>query len=223
MLRQLTPLARGLVMILVKTEGTAQFCGTGFICHNGYVFTCAHILNLTAEITIAPTQPIDRFEQRTLTQVSTLPAMVAQYDSVNDVALLKVTPTQSIIAPNNQFAPGESIAVGTSVGCLGVPFGGRGMHTPKLTSSIICGKSISETGTKTLHLDANIHEGNSGGPIIDVTSKKIIGIVTGRFSPTGREASIRIGDFGLGQDSTISYGVPIEYAQALLQEELRNG
>jgi S1-C subfamily serine protease len=114
---------------------------------------------------------------------------------------------------------GETIPVGAVVGCLGIPFGARGLHTPKLTSSIVCGKSITEEGTKQLHIDANIHDGNSGGPIIEAASGQIVGIITGRFSPTGTTASIRIGEFGLGQESTISFGIPIEYGHMLMKEE----
>src|SRR5205823_3356845 len=95
----------------------------------------------------------------------------------------------------------------------------RGMHTLKLTSTIVCGKSITESGSKRLHLDANMHEGNSGGPVVSAATGRIIGIVAERFSPTGSAPSVSIGNFPLGMESTISFAIPIEYALPLLRED----
>jgi S1-C subfamily serine protease len=212
--------AGGIIMVLTRNGENVNFCGTGFICHDaGYFLTCAHIIDLTAELCICVPPPIDQFSSRTLTRVDTLPAMVAQFDALGDVALLKLTGPGVVSTSKNWMGRGESVDIGASVACLGIPFGSRGLHTPKLTGSTICGKSLGENGAKQLHLDANIHEGNSGGPIIEIASNQIVGIVTGRFSPTGNEANVRIGDFALGQESTVSFGVPIEYPRILMEEE----
>jgi S1-C subfamily serine protease len=210
----------GLVMILARKGEKVTFCGSGFICHrNGYFLTCAHIIDLTAELCVCVPPSIEQFLPKTLTRVHSLPVMVAQFDAVGDVALLKLTGEGAVSTPHNWMGKGEAIAIGTSVACLGIPFGSRGLHTPKITASIICGKSMNDDGAKQLYLDANIHEGNSGGPIIEVASNQVIGIVSGRFSPTGAQPMIAIGNFGLGQESTISFGIPIEYARILLEEE----
>ncbi len=108
--------------------------------------------------------------------------------------------------------------VGSSVGYLGYPFGQSGLHTLKVSQTIISSKVISD-GTKQFQLDAMIHEGNSGGPLIDLSSNKVIGIISGRFSPTGNGGTVRIGNHALGTDSTISFATIITYGIELMKSE----
>ena len=64
-----------------------------------------------------------------------------------------------------------------------------------------------------------VHEGYIGGPLIDLASGQIIGVISGRFSPTGNSASVRMGNHALGTESTISYATSIAYALALIKSE----
>ena len=64
-----------------------------------------------------------------------------------------------------------------------------------------------------------VHEGNSGGPLLELSTGQIIGVVLGRFSPTGSGGGIRIGNHPLGTESTISYAACISYGRALLKAE----
>jgi len=106
-------------MVMAAEGDNVAFCGTGFICHrSGYVLTCAHILNLTAKLSIVPAQPINQFSPRTLTRVNTIPVVIAQFDAVHDVAMLKITVQVTAAIPTNWMGRGETIAAGTSVGCL---------------------------------------------------------------------------------------------------------
>jgi len=152
-------------------------------------------------------------------RVQAFPATVAQFDAINDVALLKLPESVSVTVADLWVGQGVRISVGASVAALGVPFGNRGLHTVKLTGTLISGKSLTDQGSKRLHLDANVHEGNSGGPVVEVATGRIVGVVSGRFSPVGSGAGISIGDFALGSDSTISFAVPIEYGVALMRAE----
>lgn len=212
--------AGGIVMLVTHNEDGVEFRGSAFLCHSkGYALTAAHQVDLMAKLAVAPSQPIDEFVPATLTRVHAHPVTVAQFDAVNDVALLKLPENVSVTVADHWVGQGERIVVGASVAALGVPFGNRGLHTVKLTGTLISGKSLTDQGSKRLHLDANVHEGNSGGSVVEVATGRIVGVVSGRFSPVGSGAGISIGGFALGSDSTISFAVPIEYGVALMRAE----
>jgi serine protease Do len=223
MLRRIATQHAGGTLMVVRHNGDdgVEFLGSGFLCHRkGAVLTSAHNLNPMDKIAVTPGQPINEFSRRTLDRVHTIEMQISQFDPVNDVALLM--PKQADLpcnVPSNIFCNAEDLPVGASVAYIGFPYASKGLHTTKISQSIICGKSLSESGTCQLHIDANVHEGNSGGPVIDVSSGQVVGIVSGRFSPTGSDGNIMIGDFALGTESTISFVSTISYGIALMKAE----
>lgn len=220
-MHQVTSQSGLVVMIVSQTESSVGFLGSGFVCNaDGYILTCAHILNLTAKLAIVSPPPIDEFAPLTAGRVEVTFVEVVQIDPENDVALLKPKAEIRSHLSEKFLDPFDNVTVGQEVGCLGIPFGDRGLHTQKLSRTIICGKSVTASGSRRLHLDANLHEGNSGGPVLSTTTGQVIGLVSGRFSPVGTTgASISIGGMELGSDSTISFAVPIGYARDLLKRE----
>lgn len=214
----------GCLMIVRHSENNVEFLGTGFLCHSkGYILTCAHTISLTDKISAVPTLPINQFNPSTLTRVNVIPVSVAQYDAQNDVALLKFSSPQTVSVPDKLFGQDDAVFVGASVCYMGFPFGHSGLHSLKVSGSLISAKVISTAGTKQFQFDAMVHEGNSGGPLIELATGQIIGVVVGRFSPTGSGGGIRIGNHPLGTESTISYATCIGYGRALLQNEGLNG
>lgn len=211
----------GLVVMIAAVAPTgATFLGSGLVCSlSGHILTCAHLLELTASLHISVPPAINSFAPMTAGRTHFSSVSVVQIDAKSDLALLKLSDQVSIQMMPNLFGRGETTPVGTAVGCLGIPFGDKGHHTLKLTSTIICGKSVSPTGAKQLHLDANMHSGNSGGPVINPITGQVIGLVSGRFSPVGPNPGIMIGNVPLGADSTISFAIPIEHAFPLMQAE----
>lgn len=210
----------GCMMVVKKQDDQeVRFVGTGFLCHNkGYILTCAHNINLTDKLAIIPPQPLTDFNQLTLERVNAIDVTIVQHDSKNDVSLLKITNPPSLSVSMKVFGNEETSHVGSTVCYLGFPFGQIGLHTLKVSQSIISSKVKSHSGTHQYQLDAMVHEGNSGGPLIDYNSGQIIGIISGRFSPTG-SGSIQIGSHSLGTESTISYATSINYGLELIKSE----
>ena len=209
-------------MMIVRRENDegVGFVGSGFLCHpKGYILTCAHTINLTDKLGFIPPQPFNEFNQVTLERVNVFDVSVAQFNPEDDVALLKINTPPPLAVPPNIFGNEVSVNVGATVCYLGFPFGQSGNHTLKVSHSIISAKVKSNNDTKQFQLDAMVHEGNSGGPLIDYSSGQIIGIISGRFSPTGNRGGIRIGNRPLGTDSTISYATSIKYGIELLKSE----
>jgi len=201
-------------------DGSLGIVGSGFLCHSkGYLLTCAHLINLTDKLAIIPPQPINDFNTLTLERVNAIDVIVAQYNSQNDVALLKMVSPQSLVVPTGLFGNEDQAMVGASVAYLGYPFGQSGLHALKVSSSIVSAKVLSDNNTKQFQLDAMVHEGNSGGPLIDIATGQIIGIISGRFSPVGNGGSVRVGNYALGTESSISYATTISYGKELLINE----
>ncbi|MCD9469417.1 MULTISPECIES: S1C family serine protease [Vibrionaceae] len=211
----------GTLMVVKKgSDDNVTFLGSGFLCHSkGYILTCAHLINLTDKLSVIPPQPLNEFNKQTLSRVNPIDVTIAQYDPVNDVALLKIDNSIAVSLPDNVIGTDNLVQIGSSVAYLGFPYGQSGLHTLKLSQSIVSSKVISENGTKQFQLDSMVHEGNSGGPLVDFSSGKVIGIVSGRFSPTGNGASIQIGNHSLGTESTISYATAISYGLAIMKDE----
>lgn len=213
----------GCMMIVKKRDGQGVcFVGTGFLCHaQGYILTCAHTISLTDKLAVIPPQPIEDFNQATLGRVNVLDVSVAQFDSKNDVALLKLTNAQEVSVPKKMFCNKDNAQVGATVCYMGFPYGHSGLHTAKFSQSIISAKVESDSGTRKYQLDTIVHEGNSGGPLIEYGSGKIIGIISGRFNPIGNSGvNITVGGHSLGTESSISYATAIGYGIELLKNEV---
>lgn len=211
----------GCLMIVKRQDDQGVgFVGTGFLCHSkGYIITCAHTINLTDKLAVIPPQPLQQFNPMTMDRVNVVDVSVAQFDSENDITLLKINNPPPLSVPASIFGNENNIHVGSTVGYLGFPFGQSGLHTLKVSQSIVSSKVVSQNGTRQFQLDAMVHEGNSGGPLIDLATNQVIGVISGRFSPTGNGGSIRIGNHALGTESTISYATTISYAIELMESE----
>lgn len=201
-------------------DKTIELLGTAFICHDkGYLLTAAHTFSLKDKLGFVPPAPVDQFNSSQLNNFLFLPVSVAQFDAANDVALLKIANAGAVTVPPNIFGSDDLAPVGASVGYLGFPHAHNGQHALKVSGTILGSKVLAPNGTKQLVLDSMAEAGNSGGPLVDLASNRIIGVISRRFSPAGNGASIRIGNHALGTESMISYATAISHALALLTAE----
>jgi serine protease Do len=212
-------------VLLVKWEngdrsGGIRAIGTAFICHSkAYLLTCAHIFKLTDKLGIVSQGPTNEFRPITQQRADVLGVEVAQFDSRNDVALLRLTGDASVGVPGKIFSNESSIQVGDSCAYLGYPFADRGLHVRHVAPATVSGKVVSTAGTRQYQLSASIHGGCSGGPLIDLRLGQVFGIVSGRFSPTGNGSGVMIGDYQLGSESSISFATSISYGLDLMRAE----
>lgn len=205
-----------------EPNNVVTFLGTGFFCdRRGYILTCAHTVNLTDKICFAANRTDESFIPMTLKRTGYNRVKIVQFDPINDVALLKFesyAPLHFDVS-TDLLETRSNTSIGSSMAYLGYPFGQNGLHTLQVSSTIIGAKIISESNTKQFQLDAMVHEGNSGGPLFDVASGKIVGLISGRFSPVGNEGGMRFGTHIIGSESSISFATSIEYGIELLKSE----
>lgn len=142
--------------------------GTGFLIESGgrYVLTNDHLVGDVAELRIG------------FTDGTELPARIVGRDPRLDLALLAVDAPR---APALRLADDDDIEVGEWAVVLGNPFGDEVTASAGIVAatgrsaagSLVPGPAI---GFRTfLQLDARIHRGNSGGPVLS-TAGEVIGV-----------------------------------------------
>lgn len=214
--------AQGIVMLAKKTENTVEFLGTGFLAHEkGYLLTCSHIINPTDSIVALFPPSLNQFNPMTLNQVTAIPLTLVQNNPINDVSLLKITNPNDVKVPNNLLGETTTLECGSNVATIGFPFGYESLLLQSITHGIVSAKTTTSNNIKLIQFDCMIHEGNSGGPLLDLKTGKVIGIVTNRFNPNPGGA-VMMGNRQLGVETNISYAAIIEYGIELINNELKS-
>lgn len=147
-----------------ETEGM----GSGFIINNeGYILTNYHVIDGAKEVTV------------TLSDDREVTASVVNYDSDQDVAMIKIN--EDIEVPGVvELGDSDALQPGEEVLAIGNPLSKELSST--LTKGIVSALNRSietETGVSTnlIQTDTAINSGNSGGPLIN-TKGEVIGINT---------------------------------------------
>lgn len=174
-----------------KVENGAGYAdiviGSGFfIDDRGYIITNHHVIE---DVVDPKRKTYSRVYVKLPSDMETkIPAKIIGYDSVMDLALLKVE-----YEPDFVFALGSSadLSVGDKISAIGTPIGLEGT----LTSGIISSTSRTLlTMGNVFQIDAAVNSGNSGGPIID--SKRTVQAIV--FA-------------GMLQYQGLNFAIPVEY------------
>ncbi len=206
----------GCVMLLRREGDAVAFIGTAFLVHpDGYLLTVAHILPESGDLMVSPRDFGMAFSPQESETVATLPATVVRVDRENDVALLTFQRDTEILMPDHVIGAPDDTLPGSTVACLGFPFGFYQVYNQCIYQAVVTAKILSPVGMKFFLFDAISNEGLRGGPLVDVNDGRIIGIVGGCFHP-GQLSRHPIEDAtAIGS----SYAISIEYGAALLQAE----
>ena len=177
--------------------------GSGFvISSDGYVVTNNHVISgvptdqgkvTVSSITVK------------LTDGKEYKATVVGKDAASDLAVLKI---EARGLPFVQFGDSTRTRVGDWVIAIGNPFALGGTVTAGIVSAIH--RSISQGGgayDRYIQTDAAINQGNSGGPMFDL-SGNVVGINTAIYSPTG-------GNVGIG------FAIPAEQAKPVVLQLMK--
>ena len=195
-------LCPSIVRILTSSSsfGNTSYSATGFfITSDGYIFTNAHVVEGVKQVEV-------------LTYDNKLyKAEIIGYDSLNDVALIKVK--------GNNFTPVEfrdsdSLLVGEELSIIGGPRSIELSYT--MTHGILSGIrydiSFGADGVRDLlQTDTPTNKGNSGSPLIDKNGK-VVGMISSKLYTTS--------------DVTIeglAFAVPINVASDMIDELLLYG
>lgn len=155
--------------------------GSGIIfSKDGYILTNYHV------VTEDSSQIADSITV-VFSNGKTAPAKVVNFDSTEDIAVIKVT-TNMDMPGVAEFGDSGRLQVGDSVIAIGNPLGNDLVGT--VTSGIISAvnrKVTIENKTLTLiQTDAAINAGNSGGPLVNSLGQ-VIGVNSAKINETGVE------------------------------------
>jgi serine protease Do len=212
---------RGACMMLFQREGEeVSFRGTAFLVHpEGYFLTAGHLITGSHDLMVVPADETEDFTPIRTETVAPIPVEVRQLDRERDLALLKFTEEIDISMPDHVIGTSENVAVGNSVACLGFPFGYYHIYNQLIKKAVICSKISSGNETRIFLFDSLVHDGNRGGPLINLYDGRIIGVVGGRFElqeilsrQLGKASDVPI-------KTDVSYAVSIEHALELMKKE----
>lgn len=214
--------AVGTVMPLRRPS--AQFMGTGFVVADGNrVVTNHHVL--PDEIDHSKRETLAVFSGRG-SQAKVHPARIIKTDPDHDLVLLEISngplPAMSL-APATQVREGESVAfTGFPIGMvLGLyPVTHRGIVSaitpiviPSNNSKSLTAKQIQRMRNRfqVYQLDGTAYPGNSGSPVYDARSGKVVGVLNSVFVKDTKETLLE-------RPSGISYAIPAKYVHELLKK-----
>ena len=202
------------------------FRGTGFVVADGIlVVTNAHVL---------PEGGGDGGEARLVVRVTggpggaeLRPASLVSLDAAHDLALLRIA---GAALPTLAIAQPQGIHEGQSIAFIGFPIGGLLGFTPVTHRGIIsaitpvalpmpAARQLNEKTVQRLRagsfdvyqLDATAYPGNSGGPVLDIETGEVVGVINMVLIKGTKESA-------LSQPSGISYAVPASFVDALLKK-----
>ncbi len=202
------------------------FRGTGFVVGDGSLLaTNFHVLPPPAEVENLAALAV--LVSRAADGNALLRrARVVATDRAHDLALLQLegAPLKPLVLDEAGGArEGQSIAL------LGFPIGGtlgfsvvthRGIVAsitaaalPAATAQSLDPRAVMrlrEGNFEVLQLDATAYPGNSGGPVVDVDSGRVLGIVNMVLVKAGRESA-------LSNPTGISYAIPVQHLLELIK------
>ena len=176
--------------------------GSGFVLDKqGDILTNAHVVDGARKVTV-------RFGGTG----SEVPAQVVGTDNSNDLAVIRVDPSQVTLHPL-QLGGSSSVHVGDPAAAIGNPFGFDRTITAGIVSALQRQITAPDGFTidHVIQTDAAINPGNSGGPLIDAQGH-VIGI-NSQIATGGN------GDTNVG----IGFAIPIATAKQELPQLERGG
>jgi serine protease Do len=214
--------AVGTVMPLRRPS--AQFRGTGFVIGNGnFVISNHHVI--PDLIDIAKKETLAVFSGRG-EKAKVHPAKILKADPDHDLVLLEISngPLQPMsLAAETEIREGEAIAfTGFPIGMvLGLyPITHRGIISsitpiviPSNNSKNLTAKQIQRMRNRfeVYQLDGTAYPGNSGSPVYDSLSGRVVGVLNSVFVKETKETLLE-------RPSGISYAIPVKYVHALLTD-----
>lgn len=146
--------------------------GTGFLHKSGHIITAEHVVRDTPV-------PVIVFANG-----SYIEASVVGTDTDLDLAV--ISPNSTVSGPTLEISAATQFSVGTQVSTWGFA-GGYGGALPMLSVGYLSGMTgFQKTSGKIVKqwiVNAAFNSGNSGGPLLQIETGKIIGVVSSKLAP----------------------------------------
>jgi serine protease Do len=181
-----------------RNEDRAPIQGLGsgfFIRADGYILTNAHVVDNSEEVSV------------TLPNRNSYPARVVGSSKDLDIAVLKIDVKN---APFLEFADSDSVQIGEWVVAIGNPLSLNYTVTQGIISGLDRLGPSPDFRTELIQTDAAINQGNSGGPLVDL-SGKVVGV------------NVAISVTELGKAEGIGFAIPAYAARFAASQIMDTG
>ena len=204
----------------------ANLQGTGFAVLDGhYIVSCAHIFAKPLDSEKKETHAVFLGHDR---EISVRPARLVATDRAHDLALLKI---EGDPLPALKLGDSTRAREGWQLYFTGYPIGSvlgfkpstyrAGLaavipiFTPVKNASQLTARTLKQAlhPFKVFELDAIAYPGNSGSPVWQPDTGEVLGVVNSVYVKGAKEAV-------LSAPSGISYAIPAEYVQQMLEQAL---
>jgi serine protease Do len=202
------------------------FRGTGFVVGRGdMVITNAHVLPDVVPTGVQGVLAIQTPNAGAGSQLRN--ATLLGLDRAHDLALLRI---EGAVLPALPLADGTRLREGMSVAIIGYPIGGALGFTPVTHRGIVSSitaialpvpssqalnaqaiKQLRQGSFDIYQLDATAYPGNSGSPVLDVDSGRVIAVINMVLVKGSKESA-------LTHPSGISYAIPVRFVIDLLKD-----
>ena len=198
------------------------YLATGFVVGDGYhIITNAHVTSL--KLDSDHNQSLAVFSGRGV-NATAHPAQVVRQDEEHDLVLLSI---QGPPLPALQLGNSDTVREGQDIAFTGFPMGmALGLYPvthrgtvsaitpaahPSANSDRLNSVKIKRmrSGFEAFQLDATAYPGNSGSPVFELNSGRVIGVVNSVVVKETKETM-------LTRPSGITYAIPARYIKALL-------
>ena len=206
------------------------FSGTGFVVGDGNLLvTNAHVIARATEDDAGDSSLVV-YTPGTSGQDSLRRVEVIEVDQPHDLALLRF---EGSAMPVLTLGPAQPAREGQMVAFIGFPLGSNLGLSPVTHRGIVSAitsvalpspsarqldsraiKALKDGAFELLQLDATAYPGNSGGPLFDVDTGAVVGVVNMVALKGTRESA-------LTHPSGISYAIPVEHVLRLLARNER--
>lgn len=200
--------------------------GTGFAIHDGqHIVTNYHVIDEDTDPTIVE-YFVAMLPLGDKIQVQRLELL--EIDVKHDLAILRIVkPFPSLELANSSLSP-----PGSDIAIFGYPLGGalglfpavhRGViatitpdYMPSNNSRLLTADKIRRLNNPELiyQLDITAYPGNSGSPVVDTRTGKVIAVINKVYVQDNKESA-------LTAPSGISYGIPVQHVHNLLERALK--
>lgn len=226
LIKQFKSVKKSIVAIGFKpNENQVTILGSGFIVGNGEIITAAHIYNQINENQRGGLMANVMVEeiQDNAARYKWIPINFIRKNDVNDVAIFQLTNMAEIISKGLKLGDSEKVEIGQEAYFTGFPYAAQ-LINDGLGLTLIVNKgiisNIKRDGTDPTHkrnwliVDAISNPGNSGCPLIDMKTGKVIGVMTIAF----RTPSKTTPDLDIREPMHIAGAKPINLVKDLLSQ-----
>ena len=202
----------------------ANFVGTGFVVGDGrHVITNSHVVPKLLESARKETLTVFTGSGK---QATGRPAELVAKDDTHDLALLRI---RGKALPALKLGDASRVREGQEYAFTGFPIGmvlglypvtHKGIVSsktpiviPAMSSRNLTAKQIRSMRNpfKVFQLDAIAYPGNSGSPLYEIGTGRVVGVVNSVFVKETKEAI-------LSSPSGIAYAIPVKYVKSLMKK-----